>query len=374
MTDLFEAGTETTTSLDLRRMQREVRRRDRRARTLIATSIAMVIFAVAASASWEVIQSFKSTAVEIPDYEGAGQGQVRVIVNAGDGGDDIAATLYAAGVVASTDAFILETYANPEAARSISPGYYFLQREMKAEYALLALLDSENRDEVRLTIVEGKPASYVYERIAALTGIPLEVVQAAAEDTAALDLPEEANGNIEGWLFPATYAFNPDVDATDVLAEMVGTTIKVLDSYGVEPKDRNRILTVASIVERESRLEVDRPLVASVIYNRLGRDMPLEMDSTITYLTGEYGTVWTTAEARAIDSPYNTYKYVGLPPGPIAGAGEATIKAAISPADTPYIFFVPINLITGETRYATTYADHLKNVEILNKWYAENGG
>jgi len=374
MTDLFEAGTETTTSLDLRRMQREVRRRDRRARTLIATSIAMVVFAVAVSAGWEVIQSFRSEAVEVADYVGAGQGQVRVIVNAGDGGAAIAATLYSAGVIASEESFILETYANPEVARSISPGYYFLQREMKAEYALFALLDRENRDEVRITIVEGKPASYVYERIAALTGIPIEDVQAAAEDTAAIGLPEEANGNIEGWLFPATYAFNPDVDATDVLAEMVGTTVKILDSYGVEPEDRNRILTVASIVERESRLEVDRPLVASVIYNRLGRDMPLEMDSTITYLTGEYGTVWTTSEARAIDSPYNTYRYVGLPPGPIAGAGEATIQAAISPADTPFIFFVPINLITGETRYATTYADHLKNVEILNEWYAENGG
>ncbi len=370
MTDLFEAEATTTTSLDLRRLQRQKRRAARRRLTLIVTAVAVVVFALGASIAWSFLQSFETTSSGVADYDGPGQGNVQVIVEPNDTGSDIAATLYEAGVIASTQAFIIEANKNPESA-SITPGYYFMHREMKAEYALAALLDPANRDVRTITIPEGKTLAYYSQAIANLTGTSKDEVDAAMQDTDALGLPTEAEGNLEGWLFPSTYEFNPGVTPQEVLTRMVAQTVKVLDTYEVEPADRERILTVASLVEREAKLAEDRPLIASVIYNRLDQDMKLELDSTVKYLSPSEG-VFTSDDERAIDSPYNTYANTGLPPGPIAGPGEASIKAAVQPAETDYLFFVTVNLDTGETKYATDYTDHLNNVEELRAWVRAN--
>ncbi len=370
MTELFEE-TITTTSLDMRRLQRNQRRIARRKRTAIATAIGLVFFAVGGSVAWSMVKSFQAgeTSV-IADYPGAGQGAVQVVVNPGDSGADIAQTLFEAGVIASPQAFIIEARNNPDSAR-IVPGYYFMQREMKAEYALLALLDPGNRDLLTFTIPEGNVLSVYYQKIADLTDYTFEEVQAAAADTDALGLPPEANGNLEGWLFPARYEFNPGTHPTDILAEMVATTIRVLDQRGVAPADRHRILTIASLVEKEAKLNEDRPMIAGVIYNRLAIDQQLEFDSTVKYLSPSEG-VFTSSDERAIDSPYNTYRNTGLPPGPIAGPGAASIEAAIDPAEHNFTFFVTVNLWTGETAYAENFLDHQKNVKILQAWYAEN--
>ena len=371
MTDLFEAEATTTTSLDLRRVQRLQRRATRRKWALVLIAVGLVLAALAGSTAYNfVTTTFESKTTEIEDYEGLGQGTVQVIIETGDTGADIAATLFAAGVVASEAAFVEAARANPDSA-GIKPGYYFLQREMKAEYALLSLLDPNTREVRKITIPEGKTVDSYYEKIASLTEYSLDEVKAAAADTDALGLPVEAGGNLEGWLFPSTYQFNPGVTPTDVLRAMVEQTIKVLDDKGVAVADRQRILTVASLVEREAKLDVDRPLIAGVIYNRLGRDMKLELDSTVKYLSPSDG-VFTTSDERATDSPYNTYKYVGLPPAPIAGPGAASIDAAVAPAQHNYIFFVTINLETGETVYAETYDEHLKNVQILQQWAQAN--
>jgi UPF0755 protein len=370
MTELFEE-TITTTSLDLRRLQRNQRRIARRKRTAIATAIGLVVFAVGGSVAWSLAQSFATgESSEIADFTGAGQGAVQVVVNQGDTGEDIAQTLFEAGVVASPQAFIVEARNNPDSSR-IVPGHYFMQREMKAEFALLALLDPGNRDLLTLTIPEGNVLKVYYQKIADLTDFSFEEVQAAAEDTEALGLPPEAKGNLEGWLFPARYEFNPGTHPTDILAEMVATTIRILDERGVEPEDRVRILTIASLVEKEAKLDEDRPMIAGVIYNRLEIDQQLEFDSTVKYLSPSEG-VFTSADERSIDSPYNTYRNTGLPPGPIAGPGAASIEAAINPEDHNYTFFVTVNLYTGETAYAENFLDHQKNVKILQEWYAEN--
>ncbi|WP_296667872.1 endolytic transglycosylase MltG [Demequina sp.] len=370
MTDLFEAEATTTTSLDLRRLQRQKRRAARRRVTLITTAVGLVLFAVGASLAWNFMQGFETTSSEIADFEGPGQGNVQVIVEPNDTGADIASTLYDAGVVASKQAFIIEANDNPDSA-SITPGYYFMHKEMKAEYALLALLDPANRDVRSITVPEGKTLDYYFQAIANLTGTTKEEVAAAAENTEALGLPAGADGNLEGWLFPAKYDFNPGVTPQEVMTKMVAQTVKMLDKYDVEEADREKILTVASLIEREAKLAEDRPVIASVIYNRLDIDMKLEFDSTVKYLSPSEG-VFTSDDERAIDSPYNTYKYTGLPPGPIAGPGESSIKAAVQPAETDYLFFVTVNLTTGETKYASEYSDHLKNVEELRSWVAEN--
>ncbi len=177
--------------------------------------------------------------------------------------------MHDAGVIASRQAFLEEWNANPD-SQSIVPGYYLMQREMKAEYALQSLLDPDNRELRTITVPEGSTLAVFYERIAAITGATADEVKAAAADTEALGLPAEAGGNLEGWLFPSHYEFNPGVTPTEVLTAMVATTVQKLDAAGVAPKDREKILTVASLVEKEAKLDEDRPLIAGVIYNRAG--------------------------------------------------------------------------------------------------------
>jgi UPF0755 protein len=374
MTDLFEADTATTTSLDLRRAQRDQRRRERRWRTLMATAVALVILSLGSSVGWSFVQAFRTQGPEVPDYDGYGQGSVEVVINPGDSGDVIAETLYQAGVVASAKAFRLAAYANPEDAQKIAPGYYVLPKQMKAEYALIALLDKDYKREVSITIPEGRGTEYILDKIAKVTGTSLTDVKLAAANTDAIGLPPEANGSLEGWLFPSTYKFNPGVQPTDVLSTMVSTTVAKLKAQGVPEDEWLKILTVASLVEKEAKLDVDRPKIAGVIYNRLKADQPLELDSTVKYAVGTVtdGEVFTSAEERKIDSPYNTYKVTGLPPGPIAAPGEASIEAAVNPDHNDYFFFVTVNLITGETKYAKTFAEHQKNVKELQAWIKKN--
>ena len=373
MTDLFEAEATTTTTLDLRRLQRMQRRATRRKWTLVFIAVGLVLFAIGGSTAFNFLKSTFTTESDLAaDYEGVGQGTVTVVVESGQNGEDIAATLYEAGVVASERAFIEAARAN-SASQNIEPGYYFMAREMKAEYALLYLLDDERRDIRKITIPEGKRAEFYYQKIADLTGYTLEEVTEAAADTQAIGLPAEANGQVEGWLFPATYEFNPGVTPTDVLSAMVAQTVTILDKHAVPPSERLRVLTMASLVEMEAKLDQDRPMIAGVIQNRLNRDMRLELDATIKFIKPSEGP-FVSADDKKIDSPYNTYMYTGLPPGPIAGPGEKSIEAAVAPAVHDYIFYVTIDLNTGETRYAATYAEHLQNVELLNAWYAANGG
>jgi len=125
---------------------------------------------------------------------------------------------------------------------------------------------------------------------------------------------------------------------------------------------------VASIIEREVSRDEDRPKVARVIYNRLARGMRLEMDSTVHYIVNESGKVFTSAEQRNIDSPYNTYLKKGLPPGPISAPGRKSLEAAVNPAEGDWLFFVAVNLDTGETEFNSDLNGHNASRDKLNQW------
>ena len=128
-----------------------------------------------------------------------------------------------------------------------------------------------------------------------------------------------------------------------------------------------QVMTVASILEYEANRSADYPKVARVLYNRLDQKMPLQLDSTVSYISKRKGDVFTTAAERASPSLYNTYKHQGLPPGPIGSPGEATIKAALSPAKGTWLFFVP-DYANKSTTFSTTLAQHNKAVEKLQKY------
>ena len=285
----------------------------------------------------------------------------------------MALILYEADVVASTRAFTHAFAANPDAS-SIQPGTYRLVLQMRASDAVAALLNPESKVQTQVTIAEGLRFDQIMEKLTSVTAVPLADFQAAMADPAAVGLPAEAGGNFEGWLFPSTYTFEPGTDPTQMITTMIAKTVAVLDAAGVAPADRMRVLTIASLVERESPDPGVSPMMARAIQNRLDIDMKLDIDASVAYGLNKSGTELTTADLEDPTNPYNTYLHPGLPPGPIASPGEASIDAVLHPADGPWKFWVTINLDTKETRFAETYDEQLQNQELLREWQAANGG
>ncbi|GAA1061297.1 endolytic transglycosylase MltG [Agromyces bracchium] len=310
------------------------------------------------------------------DYSGAGSGEVVFMINEGDGGETIAANLEEQDIVASSEAFIEEVTSRSEQP-IFYPGAYRMANRMSASDALDALLDPENKLENTFVIQEGLWARDALANAAAATGIPVEDLEAAASDPQALGLPAEAT-SVEGFLFPATYTFGPDVTAEVVVQTLVDRSFQALDEAGVAPEDRWETVIIASMIEREAGSEEDAYKVSRVIRNRLdANQFPsqlLQFDSTVHYGTGD-DTVVTTTDAERADAsnPYNTYVHPGLPPGPIGNPGDVAIDAAQNPADGPWLYFVTVNLETGETVFSATLEEHEAAVEEFLRYLDENG-
>jgi UPF0755 protein len=364
---------EVRSRAEARRQRRTPRRRGRRFGILV---VALAIVAVAAVAAYTALRPVVDGFLESNDYPGPGSGQVEVVVNDGDSGRAIAQSLQKADVVKTAKAY-LDAAAKDKRASSIQPGSYTIKKQMSAKDALAVLVDPANRDVPRVTIREGLWKSEVFAALSKGTGVPVADYQAAAKDPAALGLPAAAKGNVEGWLFPSTYEFPTKATATEQLKTMVAKTAAVLDKAGVAEQDRQRVLTVASIVEGEVSGDADRGKVARVVENRLATHGPpnyglLQMDSTVHYAVQKRGKAGTTDADRQSTSPYNTYKVQGLPPGPINSPGAASIEAAAHPTEGSWLFFVTVDPDTGETKFATTQAEHDNNVREFQAWCREH--
>ena len=169
--------------------------------------------------------------------------------------------------------------------------------------------------------------------------------------------------NLEGYLFPDTYRFQRHLTSEQMLAAMVRRFRQAGASIGLEG-GYHRIVTMASLVEKETPVATDRPLVASVLQNRLDKEMPLMTDPTVIYaamLEKQYrGTIYQSDLKR--DSAYNTYRHSGLPPGPICSPGIASLQAAMHPADSHFLYFVADPSGAGHSRFAATLEEHERNV------------
>jgi UPF0755 protein len=291
-------------------------------------------------------------------------------------GDSVAAMgrgLRSSGVVRSVDSFVEAARKDPKSS-SIQVGFYHLKKKMRSADALAVLVNPKNQIQSVVTVPEGSRVSSIVAAIVKHTDLKRSAVKAALAQPQELGLPAAAKGNPEGYLFPATYTVPPNETARALLKQMVAKTLSVeraLDIAGGAQKlglTSEQILTVASILEFEASRDQDYPKVARAIYNRLDKNMALQSDATVAYANSRSGSVYTTAQERGINSPYNTYKNTGLPPGPIGSPGETTIKAALNPSSGSQLFWVVVNLKTGETRFADTYQDHLKNVALFRKY------
>jgi UPF0755 protein len=307
------------------------------------------------------------------DYSGTGTGKVVIEVPEGANGQQIADILASKDVVKSSEAFY-QVSLNDSRAQSIQPGFYQLRKQMSAEAALNALVDRKNRVEGRVAVPEGANVDQIVKLIAQGSEIPEKDVVAALKKPKSLGLPPDAGGNPEGYLFPATYTVEPGTSAKDLLTQMVAKAVDVYASLDLDTRGQElgysgeEIITVASLLEREAQRDEDFPKVARVLYNRLDEGMPLQLDSTVQYVSKRKGDVFTTPEERDNPSAYNTYKHPGLPPGPIGSPGEKTIEAALNPAEGSWLYFVTVNLETGETVFSNSNAEHSQAVAKLQEY------
>lgn len=304
------------------------------------------------------------------DYTGGGHGEVLFTIGEGEIGDQIANNLVEAGVTKSFDSFyqlLLETKPEPV----FTPGVYKLKFEMSAQSALDALLDPANRVELTVTIPEGTTEKNVLKMLAEGLSIPLADFQAAVANPAEYGVPQQAT-TLEGFLFPATYTFSPGVSAQAVIQRMVDESLAALDSAGVPVDERWETIIMASVIQRESGPDpLDMYKISRVFQNRLEQGMNMGSDVTTCYGAGLIGKDCLLITQAALDDTsnlYNTRILPGLPIGPISNPGADAIDAAYNPVDGPWLFFVTVNLTTGETVFTETAAEHEAAVEQYYAW------
>ena len=305
------------------------------------------------------------------DFSGAGTGYVVVQVDSGETPTSLGPRLVKDGVVASSRAFVLaaEHSSNPD---GLLPGFYGMHKQMKASLAYALLLNSKNLVQVKVTIPEGWRLSQIVAYLGAKSGIPLSAYQKVLKNPAQLDLPASAYGNPEGYLFPATYEVLPHETALGVLKQMVARFDQQAADVNLSAAashlnlSASQAITVASLVEAEGGKISDYPKIARVIYNRLAAKMPLQLDSTVLYGLNKYGIIASDQQLTS-NSPYNTYKHTGLPPGPIDSPGAAAIQAALHPASGSWLYFVTVNPKTRETLFTSSQAQFEQYRQELQK-------
>jgi UPF0755 protein len=332
-----------------------------------------VLAAVLGAVGYVVLGAYLDHRARNADYPGPGTGSKVVRIEEGATLREMGRTLAREGVVRTEGAFVAAARQEPDAT-SIQPGSYRLAERMRAADALAVLLDPSQRILARVTIPEGQTVAETVTRLAKDTGLPARDFQTALGDASELGLPRYTGGRPEGFLFPATYDVEPGATAAGVLRQMVERFTRAADDVALEQSARDvglspyQVVVVASLIQAEARNPEDFPKVARVIYNRLARDMPLALDSTVHYAVRKSGKVTTTAQDRATRSPYNTYRVTGLPPGPINSPGQAALGAALSPAAGSWLFFVTVDPSTGLTKFATTEQEHQRNVAEFQAW------
>jgi len=305
-----------------------------------------------------------------PDYPGPGTGEVVFEVKQGDSVAEMGRGLKDLDVVKSVDAFTEAATANPDSTR-IQVGFYTMRLQMKAEDALDVLVDPANAVNASVTIPEGLRVVDIVKILAKNTDFSKKDFERALDDTEALGLPDYAEGNPEGYLFPATYEFGPEAKPADMLRTMVARweqaaadvdLVAKAEALGYTPHE---MMTIAAMLEAEGRGDYT-PKIARVIYNRLEIEPNpaagyLNIDATVNYALGRPGIVVLTEDEidSVADSPYNTYRHTGLPPGPIEAPGQAAMEAALNPDDGPWFFYVTVNLETGETKFTDDYDEFL---------------
>jgi UPF0755 protein len=351
----------------------ELPRRPRRShsgRNVIARRVvALILLVIVGVAVWFLVSLFQP-------FGGGGSGNVTVTVPAGASVGEIGDILAQKGVVSHSFFFELRARLAGDSG-DLKPGVYHLRHDMSYSSALAALTKGVPPNVVRIVIPEGKSRREIAALAHGLSGSYL----AASVRSPYLN-PRRYGArhapNLEGFLFPASYQLKKGASARALVREQLQAfkqnfskvNLSFARKKNLTPYD---VLTIASMVEREAALPRDRPLIASVIYNRLHDRMPLGIDSTLRYALND----WTkplTVSQLASRSPYNTRTHVGMPPGPIGNPGLASIRAAAHPARTKYLYFVVKPCGNGAHVFENSFAQFERDSARYNSARAKNGG
>ncbi len=286
--------------------------------------------------------------------------------------DQISETLAMAGVVHRARVFAYWTKFGGKGP--YQAGEYTLQRNSSYQTVADILSKGQKAPDARLLVPEGLRLDQIAELVGKLPGRTAARFKELATN-GSIRSPLEPTGvnSLEGLLFPSTYQIGANDDEGRIIQRMIDTMVRVSTESGLQQAAEDRklspyqLLIEASLIEREAKLDEDRPLIAEVIANRLGKNMRLEIDATAIYALAQQGKkpsgpkgTPTVADLN-VASPYNTYKTPGLPPGPIAAPGRASIQAAAAPAQGPFLFYV-VTSADGKHAFAATLAEHNANV------------
>jgi UPF0755 protein len=364
-------------SLDYPTEGRNGRPPKRKRRWLTATIVTVVIVGLIGGGALYVWNAFqpqvqKLLAMNEPnDYTGSGTTPVTITIRDGDTGGSIAETLAKAGVVKTSDAFytlLLQTKPDPV----FQPGVYKVKKQMSAKSALAALQDPKNKLERAVVIPEGTREKDILASVSKATGVSVADLTAAAADPQAYGVPAQAK-TLEGFLFPATYSFDPGMSAKAIITTMVKRAFQALDDAGVPAASRWNVVVLASIAQAETGPNPDDlGKITRVFDNRISQGMLLQSDATVAYGAGVKTVLTTDAQRDDAGNRYNTYQHAGLTPGPISNPGEAAMRAALHPTPGPWLYFVTVNLKTGQTVFSTTLAEHDAAVAKLHEWCSDS--
>ncbi|PZS16827.1 MAG: endolytic transglycosylase MltG [Pseudonocardiales bacterium] len=335
-----------------RRMDRHEHARKRRVRRhrrvfLLLTALVVVVVVLLSLAGYRVYQN----RYHPKDYAGAGTATVSVVVHSGDGAKAIGTALHDKGVVASVRAFT-NAASNDSRSQGISPGTYQLRAHMSAKNALALLLDPASRLSNQVVVVEGATLVDVSAPLAKALGVSPAAVNAAIDNVRSLGLPQgyasgtQPPSSVEGFLYPATYSFDPGTKVPDALQQMItqftdqARSTRFTDQARARKLSPYQALIIASIIEKEAKVAADYPKVARVILNRLVVKKALQIDATT-----RYGAILNRVDPNKVaydtySTPYNSYTHTGLPPTPIANPGATAMAAAVNPAAGDWLYYV----------------------------------
>jgi len=313
-------------------------------------------------------------------FQGDGTGRVSVVIPRGATIGNAADVLAERDVISSSFFFNLRTRLRSE-RDDIKPGRYRLPRGMSYTAALDALVKGPPQPKTTpVTITEGRTrreASALLAKTSIRGSYAAATVRSPRLDPRRYGAPR-STPNLEGFLFPSTYELRIGASVTDLVNKQLDTFKKQFATVDLRAARRAKltpydVLIIASMIEREAQLDRERPLIASVIYNRLREGIPLGIDATIRYATNNFDTPLRESEL-AIDSPYNTRRRQGLPPTPIGNPGIESIRAAGRPARTQFIYFVVKPGRCGEHAFSKTDAEFQRDAARYNSAREAKGG
>ena len=312
-------------------------------------------------------------------FKGDGGEPVRVSIPKEAGVGEIADILADRDVVASATLFEVRATLGGDRG-DLKPGVYELRHDMPYGDAIDRLVAGPSREIIQLVVPEGLSRREVAP-VAARAGVRGDYIRASADtsliDSREYDLPNDAE-SLEGFLFPATYELRRGASAPALVRRQVAAfqdNLAQVDRSYAQRKNLTAfdVVTIASMVEREAQQPRERKLVAAVIYNRLKQGIPLGIDATIRYATGNWQRPLTQSQL-ATDSPYNTRTNAGLPPGPIGNPGLASLEAAANPARVGYLYYVVKPGTCGEHAFSSTAAEFEQDRQRYNEAREAAGG